>query len=289
MPYFQYFITILFVDWSLAITCPTYENITKLNLANSDLLMIKRETFNKYQKLEELNIINSRLNAIADGAFYDLPQLTKVNMSKNLISGLSEKIFRPGSKLWKFVVSYNMLSDIDDFDIGYLPELAILDISNNHMRYLPASVVNKLKNDNNFTLIAANNPWDCTNEKWRDLLDKHLAEKFCGPEVSPHSLVMTLPPQAGFTTCIFWIVGAFWCGIILGNLCIIRKLVCKPKGLSKQDQCTQYDSWAFSFSENRLKTGPFSDIRMQTLSSAPAKSSTAIVHGTDPKTSTLYV
>ncbi|XP_044269693.1 leucine-rich repeat-containing protein egg-6-like isoform X2 [Tribolium madens] len=287
MPYFQYFITILFVD-CLAITCLTYENITRLNLANSDLLMIKRETFNKYQKLEELNIINSRLNSIADGAFYDLPRLTKVNMSKNFISKLSEKIFRPGSKLRKFDVSHNMLTDINDFDIEYLPELAIFDISNNQIRYLPVNVVNKVKNDKNFTLIATNNPWDCTTEKWSAFLDNQLAHKFCESKITPQILAMTLPPQSGLSTCIFWIVGAFWCGIILGNLCVIRRIVCRPK-LNKQDQCTQYDFSIFSFSENRIKTGPFSDIRMHTFNPPQAKSNSGLLSATDPKTSTLYV
>lgn len=200
--------------------------------------MIKRETFNKYQKLQELNIINSRLSSIEDGAFYDLQQLTKVNMSKNFISNLSEKIFSPRSKLWKFVVSHNTLSDIANFDINYLPELTILDISNNYLKYLPVSLINRLKNDNNFTLIASNNPWDCSDKRWSFLLNENLQQTFCGVT---QFLPLRLPPQASFVTCVFWIFGSFWCGVIMGNLCMIKKIVFRNK--TKQDQSTQYGDY----------------------------------------------
>lgn len=225
-------------------------NIKRLDVANNNLFEIKRETFNNYPELEELNIINSGVTSIADKAFYDLPHLSRVNMSKNFITSLSHKIFRPRSKLWKFDVSSNMLNNLDTFDVSYFPELELVDVSNNQLRFLPESFIRKLESGGGFRVISYNNPWNCQHKNWSHLLSENLRKEFCADEARldlTQTLALKLPPQANFVTCALWVFGAFWVGLIAGNMCLIKKIIFPEKPIVKVDQSTNTHHGNVSF------------------------------------------
>ncbi|RZB40549.1 LRR 8 domain containing protein [Asbolus verrucosus] len=221
MLYFKYIITILFVDGN-------------------------------YKQLKQLDIINSKVSFIDDGTFCDLEQLMELNMAKNFITRLNHNIFGP-NKLWKFVISDNMLSDLKDFDINYFPNLKFFDISNNKLKTLPINLLEKLKKDKNFTISAKSNPWNCTNKNWTRLLDTVLFHKFCDdnqPEFvdeMPRFLAIEAPPKPNFISCAFWIAGAFWIGIIVGNIFLIRRTLFRKVNKTKVNQSTQ-----LNFSNNNL-------------------------------------
>ncbi|RZC36521.1 uncharacterized protein BDFB_009625, partial [Asbolus verrucosus] len=221
---------------------------TQLNLSNNNLPRLTRKTFNNYKQVEQLLIINSRVSFINDGAFYDLKQLKEVNIAKNFITHLSSKMFGYNSNLKKLVVSDNMLNDLDSFDISYFPQLAIFDIINNKIKILPENVLEKLEDDS-LVMLIGNNSWDCANKTWSRLLNPWLFQKFCinrGSEIvkeMPKFLAMKAPRQGDFPSCIYWIIGGFWGGVIAGNICLIKRLLCRyprKKNNQYQDQAIQH-------------------------------------------------
>jgi Leucine-rich repeat (LRR) protein len=207
-----------------------------LDLSNGNLLTINRRTFDDYQKLEELHIINSGVRSIQDGAFSALPQLRQLDLSRNFITEFTSQIFAPHNKLRKLVVADNLLTALDGFDVDQFRELALLDISNNQITRLPPNLLAKLQKGENFTLISENNPFDCTIER---LLNDNLSSRFCNNELQ-HLPLSRKPPEASFVTCIFWISGSFWCGVIAGNVCMIKKLLWTNVATLKKDRGTQY-------------------------------------------------
>jgi hypothetical protein len=212
------------------------KNATRLDLSNGNLLTINRRTFDDYQKLEELHIINSGVRSIQDGAFSALPQLRQLDLSRNFITKFTSQIFAPHNKLRKLLVADNLLTALDGFDVDQFPELALLDISNNQITRLPPNLLAKLQKGENFTLISENNPFDCTIER---LLNDNLSSRFCNNELQ-HLPLSRKPPEASFVTCIFWISGSFWCGVIAGNVCMIKKLLWTNVATLKKDRGTQY-------------------------------------------------
>lgn len=81
--------------------------------------------------VEMLHLQNNDLTSVADTAFSDLHSLVEINLSHNQIRTLNTTGFRHLNELQILKIEHNHLSDIPD--LGYLPNLTTLHLSNNEI------------------------------------------------------------------------------------------------------------------------------------------------------------
>lgn len=148
-----------------------------------------------------------------------------------------------------------------DFNIKAIPTLLVLNISNNLLEYLPIDIVDKLRFENKFYIVVDNNTWNCSHPEWKEYLTAELTMAFCSdlttmkidsyeaPDVvdvenkhfvnSSTSCVMHCNEGKFKEYCPFWIIGAVWVGVILGNVRTLKRLICCPTTVTKDDKTTQ--------------------------------------------------
>lgn len=216
------------------------ENVTYLDLSNNaGPELITRITFNKFRNLEGLHLANTGIKLIEDYAFHMLVKLKRLDLSHNLIRYVDSNLFP--SDLEDLLIGQNALESLDGFDVDKFVELRLLDVSNNKIKVLPQNLLNR-----SVRVIVSGNLVNCS--KQRGL--KYTAKVLCLSDVSNEimsadSSLSSLPVdnvksknKCSFACCVFWIFGACWFGVILGNVWKIKTLTCpsKRKSLHKSTQ-----------------------------------------------------
>lgn len=153
-------------------------------------------------------------------------------------------------------LSNNSLTDMTGFNLDAIPSLTTLNVSDNALEYLPRDFVDKLEETNDFYVIIDNNPWNCSHPEWKDYLSTQLTQAFCSnisslsdsyksSEVSKQNTNITTDLSSNCAVlmlknrCAFWIFGALWVGIILGNISKLKQLLFCPKSQTLKDKATQ--------------------------------------------------
>lgn len=169
-------------------------------------------------------------------------------------------MFNSTSLAW-LDISNNSLKSLTDFNVKAIPTLLVLNISYNSLEYLPIDIVDKLRFENKFYVIVDNNPWNCSHPEWKQYLTDELTMAFCSDlatikidsyeasdEVDVQQKKFVNSSTSGITRCIegkfkeycpFWIFGAVWVGVILGNVRTLKRLICCPTTITKDDKTTQ--------------------------------------------------
>lgn len=108
-------------------------NLYWLMLANNRIKTLNGELIG----LSNLEVLVIRGNQIEnlDGSLHNLSKLENLDASQNRISTLGES-FRGLDSLNKLNLSYNLITQLHDTDFASLINLAILDLSYNHLNYL---------------------------------------------------------------------------------------------------------------------------------------------------------
>ncbi|KAJ8946083.1 hypothetical protein NQ314_008983 [Rhamnusium bicolor] len=202
--------------------------------------------FTNFKNLQNLYLQNTRTNRIEAEAFSVINNLNKLYLTNNYLEKISSNIFPVYNALHTLDLSHNLLNDLSEFDISMFPSIVFLNISHNRLEYLPENIMNKLKEENKFYLIADNNPWNCEHPGWVQHLTTIFIDAFCTnnnydsrkveekmEKLSTGYLVYkddtgiwsVCSAKCAFNHCLIWMFGAVWFGIILGNTCKIKRLL----------------------------------------------------------------
>jgi Leucine-rich repeat (LRR) protein len=110
-----------------------------LQLASSPQLMIKltRSKLDSTQLREDitsLNLANRRINDLETDIFHNFSKLEKLTLNNNRLSSFYSKLVLNGlNDLKVLILSHNRIKCIDEFPFSSVPNLTILDLSNNRI------------------------------------------------------------------------------------------------------------------------------------------------------------
>ncbi|CAG9854416.1 unnamed protein product [Phyllotreta striolata] len=251
-------------------------DVVEVNIINSSLPSIANWTFSKFKYLRTLNVRNSRLTGISEGAFSSLDNLQNLYLSDNLLDNIDSNIINETKNLLsRLDLSCNRIKTLENFNASNFPRLKLMNVSNNELEFLPEDLLQKLARNEEFYLIVDNNPWNCSNVNWGKSFDAGgglWRDIFCNQSYNKNRRKNTREDEVPFTEtsmskennseildgdnyciyscsytsrcfsyCTLWFVGGIWIGVILGNVCKIRKLMCKPDPVARtqQEQHTQ--------------------------------------------------
>nr|CAH7745256.1 unnamed protein product [Callosobruchus chinensis] len=238
-----------------------FENINELNISNSYIPSIPPTFFEKLPNLNKIVLKNVHLREIITDAFSNLKALKYLDLGNNNLETFN---MSENSCLEYLDLSDNNLQNLSFLDDAHrFNSLKYFDISNNFIKFLPLSLVQKLKTDPSFRLVPDGNPWNCNLSDWSSNLNQELIELFCNrkstancqhgsnrpkfirifEEQAPDEKV-TCPVPTCFTQCLFWFFGAIWIGIIIGNVSKIWKLLFST--MRHEDKTTQYGNEGYS-------------------------------------------
>ncbi|XP_074034464.1 uncharacterized protein [Leptinotarsa decemlineata] len=246
------------------------EDILELNISDTPISHVDRRTFGRYRNIHTLILRNSDIHSIEYNAFADLSFLRNLNLGNNLLENFSSSVFSENNSLYWLDLSNNLLGDLTNFNVSYFPYLMIMNVSNNRLEYLPENIMDKLKEINNFYIITDNNPWNCSHPGWSQNLNPNLIAAFCTRNMFDNRIIQEKlnylknedisygehknfnssrneairkkcrSKSWCFSYCVFWFVAAVWMGVILGNVCKLKDIVCRTT-LKMRDKYTQYD------------------------------------------------
>lgn len=213
--------------------------------------------FQNFPLLDTLILDNTNTDEINQNAFSNLQKLKKIHIVNNNLTSFTSNVLNSSVLFW-LDLSKNSLVNLTEFNVLSMPSLTILNISDNSLQYLPKSILDKVTSTNSFFLIADNNPWNCSHPKWKQYLTEQLTVALCSnisqvpdsyaesreeeskiiPNVTDSNYT---PCSVGVfkTNCPFWMFGALWVGIILGNIKKLKQLVFCPSSLTLEDKATQ--------------------------------------------------
>lgn len=233
-------------------------------MENSSVSVVKSDMFVNFPNIQILRLRNASVRVIEEGAFRELLSLKKVYLTDNYLEELNSNVFAPNNSILILDLSHNLLSNLDNFEMDNFPLLKILNISHNRMEYLPENILSKVTEPNNFYLVVDNNPWNCLHPNWVLHLMEILVEAFCtnktydptemdikvakltNVEYKNNTQTKTDPEQDNFyclsyslKSCLLWAFGAVWIGIILGNMCTLKRMLFTPprRYEDKNTQC----------------------------------------------------
>ncbi|CAH1962993.1 unnamed protein product [Acanthoscelides obtectus] len=234
------------------------EEVSELNITNSYIPLIEPVFFERLPNLNKVVLRNVHLRGIMPDAFSNLTALKYLNLGNNNLDtfNISTDIC-----LEVLDLSDNNLQNLSDSDIGCIKNLKFLDISNNNIKFLPSSLLEKLKTDIGFTLVSHGNPWNCNLKEWVTSLNQELTDLFCNRKPTGNcqtGIKRTTfalkekssdgeehcPIPTCFKQCLFWFFGAIWIGVIIGNVCKIKKLLCS--NIRHEDKTTQYGNECYN-------------------------------------------
>lgn len=181
-------------------------------------------------------------------------------VNNNNLSTFNLNRFNSSTLVW-LDISNNSLTNLSDFNVNAIPSLLVFNISYNLLEYLPLDILDKLRFANKFYVIVDNNPWNCSRSEWKQYLTADLTMAFCYDlttmsdsyeaseevDLAPKQFVNSSSTSCGTHCtegkfkeyCSFWIFGAVWLGIILGNVRTLKRLICCPTTVTKDDKTTQ--------------------------------------------------
>lgn len=234
----------------MALTREESNELQELLIENSSVSVIKSDMFVNFPNIQILRLRNASIQTVEEGAFQDLLNLKKVYLTDNYLEVLNSNVFPSNNSIRILDLSRNLLNNLDDFDLEPFPLLTIMNVSHNRLEYLPDNIMNKLNESNNFYLIVDNNPWNCLHPKWVLRLTEILVEAFCtnksydptemdikvekltNPEYKNGTKNEATPEQNSFyclkyslKSCLMWAFGAVWVGVILGNMCKLKRML----------------------------------------------------------------
>ncbi|KAJ8938994.1 hypothetical protein NQ318_015559 [Aromia moschata] len=253
----------LYKNISVTLSNADSNAVEELEVTNSSIIILEEGTFTNFKSLRTLYLRNTTTRYLAEGVFANLLSLTTIGITDNYLETLSSDAFGPNNSVQFLDVSHNLLSDLSDFDVGWFPSLVVLNVSHNRLEHLPAGVLDRLAEVNDFYAIVDNNPWNCSHPAWAERLTETSVAAFCGDHVydsseaqskmraleeSPLNGTEADEEAAGcfwrcaFLTCVWWIIGAVWVGVILGNVCKLKRLLfTQPRTyVDKNTQCGTY-------------------------------------------------
>ncbi|VEN43685.1 unnamed protein product [Callosobruchus maculatus] len=232
-----------------------FEDINELNVTNSYIPSLQPTFFERFPNLNKIVLKNVHLKEIEADTFSKLKALKYLDLGNNNLETFN---MSESNRLEYLDLSDNNLQNLSFFDeVNSFNSLKYFDISNNYIKFLPKPLMQKLKTDPSFRLIPDGNPWNCNMSEWSGTLNQELIEWFYNrkptancqngndrlklastlEEETPDEEV-TCPTPTCFTQCLFWFFGAIWMGIIIGNVCKIRKLLFSST--RHEDKTTQY-------------------------------------------------
>lgn len=238
----------LFDKLTVELTKDETNALQELRIENSFISVVKSGMFVNFPNVETLRLRNTSTQTIEEGAFEYLTNLKKVYLTDNYLQEFNSNVFPLNNTIRILDLSHNLLNNLDGFDIEMFPILTIMNVSHNRLEYLPESLLNKLKEENNFYLIVDNNPWNCLHSSWTDQLTEILIEAFCtnktydpyemnAKEENLTNLQYKNNTKAETETetnfffclgyslksCLVWAFGGVWVGVILGNMCKLKR------------------------------------------------------------------
>lgn len=259
------------LDNGIDITFKSFNSSTLLSLADhfrelelndvtirkSYLPILSRQMFGVFKNVRNLKLEYTTTQEIEGAAFHDLHQLTNLHITNNELTSFKPSVLN-SSHLVYLNISNNLISSLSDFNISTLRSLTVLDISNNSLEFLPKDILDTLNTSTHFFLIIDNNPWNCSHPSWKDNLSSEYIVAFCSntsreqksfDEIEEQHLVEQTnstreTPQSCSDNilkdhCPFWIFGALWTGVILGNIRKLKQLVFCPKNIILEEKSTQ--------------------------------------------------
>lgn len=206
---------------------------------------------------------NTQTTEIEKEAFYDLENLKNLYIVNNNLSSLVPDVISPNNSLLWLDLSNNSLTSLTNFNVQAFPSLTVLNVSYNALEYLPIDILDKLRSSNQFYLIIDDNPWNCSRSEWNANLSAELTQAFCTnlslvegqyatsaqKEVqgSNSTTQFTSNCSSGVfeTQCAFWIFGAIWAGIILGNISKLKTMLFCPNNVIMEDKAIQCGKYVF--------------------------------------------
>jgi len=136
----------------------TFPAVMDLGLANNSIHEIDGSAFVGTKMLESLNLNSNFLQEIP-AAVTTLPALKQLFLSNNSISAIGKTIMQNMTKVQSLYLNMNEISKIADDIFPLSTHLYWLDLSFNHLTFLPVSIMN-LKNLTRLNLYE--NPIECS-------------------------------------------------------------------------------------------------------------------------------
>ncbi|XP_050310400.1 uncharacterized protein LOC126746271 isoform X2 [Anthonomus grandis grandis] len=229
--------------------------INTLKIINAKLPIVSGATFKGFSgNLQTVYLTSSGVRSVEKGSFNSSADLQYLSLRDNELTELDLE----SPALQKLDVSFNLLQDISRFNISAHPRLKVLNVSYNQLTHLPKEILEKLEQKNDFFLVIDNNPWDCLRPQWIDLLSPKLINVFCTDQSynisykvsdqesnEPKNIPKTncnepmICLKCSYTFCLVWLFSGIWAGVILGNVGMIKRMVCgrMPMYADKHTQC----------------------------------------------------
>ena len=124
-------------------------NVTHFILSHNNIKRLQVGDLENLTQLIEIDLSYNNISVIESFSFRGLVLLRIVRLTKNCITALNSSTFKGASKIEELYLDYNSLNQIPD--LGRLPKLLCLDLSNNYVanaefppNYLSLLVLNKL-------------------------------------------------------------------------------------------------------------------------------------------------
>lgn len=238
-------------------------DIVSFNITKGIIPTISPTTFKNFINLQSLYITDSKVSNLEDNAFSHALDLQDLSLNNNVLTGFNSRSLSPENRLRTLDLSNNRLNDFADFNISYFPKLNALNLASNLLTHLPVDLVQMLKEQNEFYLVADNNPWNCSHPNWSEYLTDQLVNAFCtnktfGQEIDGRMIENGLDARSeptdendckkadctkySFYYCLLWSFCGIWIGIIVGNIGKIKNLICgRPVAYADEyTQCGKY-------------------------------------------------
>ncbi|KAL1502058.1 hypothetical protein ABEB36_007261 [Hypothenemus hampei] len=250
------------------------QDISSLNITQSHIPIIFQGMFQNFENVQSLYVTSSGVSSVEDNAFALLSSsLQYLSLNNNNLTTLNLcQTISMYDQLKVLNLSFNRLKDLSSFNISCFPKLEILNVRDNLLTHLPKDILEFLQEDNDFYIIVDNNPWNCSHSDWSEYMNEKLIDSFCtnktyipyhipyNSNIVPEELKSFSDNcyKCSFYYCLFWMGGGVWIGIIIGNISIIKKLLCR-KRVEYNDEYTQCER---SLVEHHMITGVY-DVNRQ--------------------------
>ena len=126
-----------------ALNCPSFENLTELDLSNNNLDNLEIFTKNTFKNLISLNLKNNKITNLEPLKRVLFKSLSNLNISNNNISNIDVFAKVPFKSLDKLNLSSNSITDLEIFKNVPFKNLSNLNISDNQITD-PKSALDKL-------------------------------------------------------------------------------------------------------------------------------------------------
>ena len=146
-----------------------FENLIYLEISFNKLMLINVTTFSSLENLIELYVSNNLIESIENASFYNLTKLTTLDLSYNQLRHLDSNLFKMNTKLEKFYVQNN---DLKIFNLFYLNNVFIMDLSNNKLTSIEVIEEEETNYSNLNMLRLSNNNFSTLNNSLMKLLSK---------------------------------------------------------------------------------------------------------------------